>query len=45
MRKKFYEAPSIDFKLFQSQEDLLAYSTTTGYPGEWDDEEDLEGEE
>lgn len=46
MRKKFYETPSIDFKLFQSQEDLLVY-TSTGDPWEeWGDElEGIEPEE
>ena len=44
MKKKFYEIPSVDFKLFESQEDLLAYSVTEEIPGEdgywdWEDEE------
>ena len=42
MRKKFYETPSIDFKMFQSQEDLLAYTSTEEFPDEWGDEEDGE---
>lgn len=44
MRKKFYEAPSIAFKFFESQEDLLTYTATESYPDEWGDGE-LEEEE
>lgn len=43
MRKKFYETPSVDFKMFESQEDLLSYTATESYPDEWG--EGVEGEE
>lgn len=39
MRKKFYETPSIEFKLFQSQEDLLTHTySETGSWGDWDED-------
>lgn len=45
MRKKFYETPSIDFKMFQSQEDLLAYTSTEDFPSDWDESFEDEGEQ
>ena len=44
MRKKFYETPSIEFKLFQSQEDLLThtYSETGSWGDDWGDSEEGE---
>lgn len=44
MRKKFYETPSVDFKMFESQEDLLTYTSTEDPWDKWGEGEEDEGE-